>query len=43
LVEANLPPGVLLRNLGEHRLKDLAHAESLYQLVVPELPSDSQR
>jgi predicted ATPase/class 3 adenylate cyclase len=40
LVEANLPPGVLLRNLGEHRLKDLAHAESLYQLVVPELPSD---
>ena len=40
LVEASLPPGVLLRNLGEHRLKDLAHAESLYQLVVPELPSD---
>jgi predicted ATPase/class 3 adenylate cyclase len=40
LVEASLPPGVLLRNLGEHRLKDLALPESLYQLVVLELPSD---
>jgi len=40
LVEANLPAGVVLRRLGEHRLKDLAQPEGLFQLIVPELPSD---
>ncbi|HEV8490207.1 MAG TPA: adenylate/guanylate cyclase domain-containing protein [Candidatus Limnocylindrales bacterium] len=31
-------PGVELRDLGEHRLKDLAHAERLFQLDVDGLP-----
>ena len=29
-----------LRDLGEHRLKDLQRPERLYQLVMPDLPSD---
>src|SRR5687768_6291436 len=29
LIEANIPPGVQLRSLGEYRLKDLARPESL--------------
>lgn len=40
LVEAHLPPGVTLRDMGEHRLKDLAHAEHIYQLVIPGLERD---
>jgi len=40
LVEASLSAGVVLRSLGEHRLKDLAQPEGLFQLIVPELPSD---
>jgi hypothetical protein len=32
--------GVGLQDLGEHRLKDLAHPEHLYQLVVEGLPAD---
>jgi predicted ATPase/class 3 adenylate cyclase len=40
LVEAALPEGVVLRDLGEHRLKDLPRPERLYQAVVPDLPSD---
>jgi len=35
-----LPPGTSIRELGAHRLKDLANPERLYQLVVPELQSD---
>ncbi|HET6770917.1 MAG TPA: adenylate/guanylate cyclase domain-containing protein, partial [Actinomycetota bacterium] len=34
LVEHSLPDGVTVLDLGEHRLKDLAHPEHLYQLVV---------
>ena len=34
----SLPSQVSLRDLGEHRLKDLAGPEHLYQLVVPGLP-----
>jgi len=34
LVSGSLPPGVSLRDLGEHRLKDLARPERLSQLVV---------
>jgi class 3 adenylate cyclase len=26
--------------LGEHRLKDLRYTERIYQLVVPDLPSE---
>src|SRR5262249_2027188 len=35
-----LPEGAVLRDLGEHRLKDLARPERLFQLVVPDLPAD---
>jgi class 3 adenylate cyclase len=40
LAEATLPPGVSLRPLGTHRLKDLARPENLYQLVIEGLPAD---
>jgi class 3 adenylate cyclase len=40
LVEFDLPSGVTLRDLGDHRLKDLAHPEHLYQLVIESLPSE---
>jgi predicted ATPase len=39
LVRDILPPGIQLRHLGEHRLRDLARAEHLFQLVTPDLPS----
>ena len=34
LVDGNLKPGLRLRDLGMHRLKDLAQPERLYQLVI---------
>jgi predicted ATPase/class 3 adenylate cyclase/Arc/MetJ-type ribon-helix-helix transcriptional regulator len=40
LVESELPTGVTLRDLGEHRLKDLRQPKHLYQLVIPGLPSE---
>ncbi len=40
LVRDHLPPGAQLRHLGEHRLRDLARPEHLYQLVAPNLPSE---
>ncbi|MEA2682225.1 MAG: hypothetical protein QOK05_553 [Chloroflexota bacterium] len=40
LVIDSLPDGVTLVDLGEHRLKDLARAEHIYQLVMPGLPSE---
>ncbi len=39
LVEDKLPEGVTLKDLGQHRLKDLPRAERLFQLVAPGLPS----
>ena len=38
LVQARLPVGVSIRDLGFHRLKDLEAPERLYQLAVPGLP-----
>jgi predicted ATPase/class 3 adenylate cyclase len=35
-----LPPQTTLKSLGEHRLKDLARAESIFQLCHPELNQD---
>jgi class 3 adenylate cyclase len=35
-----LEPRAELRDLGEHRLKDLRYTERIYQLVVPDLPSE---
>ena len=40
LVEHSLPDDVSIRNLGEHRLKDLQHASCLFQLVMAGLPAD---
>jgi predicted ATPase/class 3 adenylate cyclase len=40
LVEATLPDDVLLRDLGQHRLKDLRAPEHLHQLVIAGLASD---
>lgn len=37
LIDGALPPGATLRDLGEHRLKDLAHPEHVYQLEAPGL------
>ncbi len=37
LVSSELPPDTALRDLGEHRLQDLAHAERVWQLVAPGL------
>jgi predicted ATPase/class 3 adenylate cyclase len=39
LVEHQLPDGVSLRDLGEHRLKDLQRPVHLFQLVIAGLPS----
>ena len=35
-----LGPGAALRDLGEHRLRDLEQAERVFQLTVPDLPSE---
>ena len=40
LAGQDLGDGTTLRDLGEHRLKDLAHPERLYQLVVDGLLND---
>jgi len=40
LVELSLPEGLTLRNLGPHRLRDLARPEHIVQLVVAGLRSD---
>jgi len=37
VVRDYLPEGVDLRDLGEHRLKDLRHSEHLFQLLAPGL------
>jgi predicted ATPase len=37
LVQGELPPHASLRDLGEHRLRDLARSEHVYQLVAPDL------
>ena len=31
-------PDITFQDLGQHRLKDLDHAERIYQLLVPDLP-----
>ena len=40
LVESHLPDGVRLRDLGEHRLKDLGRPERVFQLGHPALPAE---
>ncbi|GHO56240.1 transcriptional regulator [Ktedonobacter robiniae] len=40
LVEQDVPEGVSLRDLGEHRLKDLGRPMRLFQLVISGLSAD---
>jgi predicted ATPase/class 3 adenylate cyclase len=40
LAGQDLGEGIALRDLGEHRLKDLAQAERVYQLVIAGLAND---
>ncbi|HSL46822.1 MAG TPA: BTAD domain-containing putative transcriptional regulator [Anaerolineales bacterium] len=40
LVMHELPPNLTLRDLGEHRLKDLKFPTSIYQLVIEGMPSE---
>jgi len=35
-----LPAGVVLRDLGSHRLRDLDRPEQVFQVAVPDLPGD---
>ncbi len=39
LVRDELPENITLRDMGEHRLKDLIHPEHIYQVNTPDLPS----
>ncbi len=40
LVRDALPKGASLRDLGEHRLKDLARPERIFQVLAPDLPAE---
>ncbi len=40
LLPEELPGGVGVRDLGDHRLKDLTQSQRLYQLVIPEVESE---
>src|SRR5262245_22365319 len=40
LVRDALPDGVALRELGEHRLSDLARPERVFQLLAPDIGAD---
>jgi predicted ATPase/class 3 adenylate cyclase len=40
LTRGALPAGTELRDLGEHRLRDLLEPEHVFQLVHPDLPGD---
>src|SRR5579872_1368892 len=40
LAQGELPPQTSLRDLGAHRLKDLAHPEHVFALIAPDLVSE---
>src|SRR5262249_47392562 len=40
LVRDHLPPGVSLRDLGEHRLRDLVRPERVFQLMIDGVASE---
>ena len=40
LVRDDLPSGAALKDMGENQLKDLARPERVYQLIIPDLPTD---
>ena len=41
LLPALLPPSVRLRSLGRHRLKDLAQAQEIWEMLAPGIPDNS--
>src|SRR5215469_2883231 len=43
LIKQALPGGLTVRDLGEHRLKDLARLEHIFQIVIPGLPAEFPR
>ena len=40
LIEGSLPPGVGLRSLGQHRLRDFQQPERIFQVLHPDLPTE---
>ena len=40
LIEDDLPEGVSLRDLGEHRLRDLARPQHLFQVAAQDMPME---
>src|SRR5215212_5425558 len=40
LARDRLPPGITLRDLGAHALKDLLDADLVFQVIAPGLPAD---
>lgn len=40
LIRDELPKGICLHNMGSRRLRDLIHPEQIYQLIIPNLPTD---
>lgn len=40
LVRGELPAGVTLRDMGEHRMKGMTQLEYLFQVIAPDLPAD---
>lgn len=40
LIKNDFPSGVTVRDLGEHRLKDLRQPKHLYQLIIADLPAE---
>jgi predicted ATPase/class 3 adenylate cyclase/DNA-binding CsgD family transcriptional regulator len=41
LVRDGLPSGAAVRDIGEHRLRDLSEPERVFQLIHPDLPDDA--
>ncbi|MGE5264534.1 MAG: ATP-binding protein, partial [Acidobacteriota bacterium] len=40
LLRGELPAGIAMRDLGEHRLKGILNPERLWQVIAPDLPQD---
>jgi predicted ATPase/class 3 adenylate cyclase len=40
LINGGVPDGLTVRDLGEHRLKDLVRPEHIFQIVIPDLPAE---
>ena len=40
LVYQDLPPGATVRDLGAHKLKDIAHPQHIFQLDIENLPNE---